>query len=79
VDACSTFDAKVTKPLIYVIVSEDLAGAFAIPVATKEFWVRTQRFNRDKKGYDYYYELPKKYCVSFNEGVRLIQLALNQP
>lgn len=76
VDVVSTFTAKVEKPLIYLIVSEDLRAAFGVPVATESSWKQECRTNSKKEAKENYLFCPKSKCISFEESVEYIEYAL---
>jgi len=76
VDARSTFDSKLRKPLIYVMVNKDLNGIFAVPVLSKKFWTQDYLLNREKGEHEWYYVCPIAHCISYDNAIALVELLL---
>jgi hypothetical protein len=61
IDVAKNFDAKVPKPYLYLILSDDMTHAIEVDVKhTRDKWTTTIKFDRGRKRN--FYECPVEHC-----------------
>lgn len=66
VDTVSGYDAKETKPLAYIFVSQKTKRMFALPTYTSNSWTVQKKFDHERKHEDRFYLATVDKCRPFS-------------
>ncbi len=73
VDTVSGFDAKVDKPLAYVLISQKTRGIVCISPKTYDQWRKVNTFDNKRQIMEWFYSAPKSVLRSFDELVAYLK------
>jgi hypothetical protein len=69
VDTVSGYDAKVDKPLAYVLISQKTRGIVCISPKTYDEWRKVNTFDRKREIMEWFYSAPKSVLQPFDSLV----------
>jgi hypothetical protein len=69
VDTVSGYDAKVEKPLAYVLISQKTRGIVCISPKTYDKWRKVNTFDRKREIMEWFYSAPKSVLQPFDSLV----------
>jgi hypothetical protein len=73
VDTVSGFDAKVEKPIAYVLISQKSRGIVCISSKTYNQWRKVHTFDNKRQIMEWFYSAPKKVLQPFDSLVDYLQ------